>query len=665
MNKIGRNDPCPCGSGKKYKKCCQSSRSLIAIQEQATRLMDQHRFAEAEQVLSEVMTEFDGPVLRNNLAMAVFQQEEPQRTLDILAPCLDPEREDMAPTPYSWALASRALAQLGREEEANGHLRYAEAFFQDALNAFRAEKIDEAALQHWKEYAVSIIKAAAELEDHDLVLELYQRWKTEFANWESTYLAGVASFNLQRYSKAASLWADLGREWSMGYQFQRVAVLVGQEVIPPFTLNYKLRTLDELQQLIEQIIRDEAYLTEALQDTCMLLFLLSMTQDPEVEMAFRQDMVTRLVLRGDKWGEELGLRLLKSPAASTPLKVAAAQGLVEKGVFQPGEPVPMVVDGEERAVEIKTLQVTDTPDRETKKDMEEARKLREKGDLEGAIEVLKAACHRDTFFPPAAINLSNLLRQVDRLDEAETYLRMVEEVFPDDPAVLLNLSGLLYQQEAFAEARAYLDRLEEIPAADLDEELLEKMNLLRGYLTEADRLGGYDEQFEALMARIEEFQRKKIEKKPLSTEPNLARCLKNMPAEWLTGICVSLQLDPASRRGEREEQIRGALVKEANLRMLLEEFTGKREQQLLSYLLQKGGWARLSAVSRKFGSMEGDGFYWEAEIPASSLGVLWSLGLVGVGKAHLENRREKIAVIPLELRQPLSAILGIEMESVE
>ncbi|WP_217698235.1 SEC-C metal-binding domain-containing protein [Novosphingobium mathurense] len=21
-NKIGRNDPCPCGSGKKYKRCC-------------------------------------------------------------------------------------------------------------------------------------------------------------------------------------------------------------------------------------------------------------------------------------------------------------------------------------------------------------------------------------------------------------------------------------------------------------------------------------------------------------------------------------------------------------------------------------------------------------------------------------------------------------------
>jgi len=26
--KIGRNDPCPCGSGKKYKKCCLDSKSV-------------------------------------------------------------------------------------------------------------------------------------------------------------------------------------------------------------------------------------------------------------------------------------------------------------------------------------------------------------------------------------------------------------------------------------------------------------------------------------------------------------------------------------------------------------------------------------------------------------------------------------------------------------
>ncbi|MBQ7721705.1 MAG: SEC-C domain-containing protein, partial [Kiritimatiellae bacterium] len=27
FKKVGRNDPCPCGSGKKFKKCCGSLRS--------------------------------------------------------------------------------------------------------------------------------------------------------------------------------------------------------------------------------------------------------------------------------------------------------------------------------------------------------------------------------------------------------------------------------------------------------------------------------------------------------------------------------------------------------------------------------------------------------------------------------------------------------------
>jgi hypothetical protein len=30
MAKVGRNDPCPCGSGKKYKKCCEARDQLAA-----------------------------------------------------------------------------------------------------------------------------------------------------------------------------------------------------------------------------------------------------------------------------------------------------------------------------------------------------------------------------------------------------------------------------------------------------------------------------------------------------------------------------------------------------------------------------------------------------------------------------------------------------------
>jgi len=33
MNKIGRNDPCPCGSGKKYKRCCEKKEAELRPRE--------------------------------------------------------------------------------------------------------------------------------------------------------------------------------------------------------------------------------------------------------------------------------------------------------------------------------------------------------------------------------------------------------------------------------------------------------------------------------------------------------------------------------------------------------------------------------------------------------------------------------------------------------
>src|SRR5262245_13853735 len=45
MSKIGRNDPCPCGSGKKYKRCCY--RSAIV-----SRQLTPHNFASLDDVLN-------------------------------------------------------------------------------------------------------------------------------------------------------------------------------------------------------------------------------------------------------------------------------------------------------------------------------------------------------------------------------------------------------------------------------------------------------------------------------------------------------------------------------------------------------------------------------------------------------------------------------------
>lgn len=34
MLKVGRNDPCPCGSGKKFKKCCENKQKHKKIHAQ-------------------------------------------------------------------------------------------------------------------------------------------------------------------------------------------------------------------------------------------------------------------------------------------------------------------------------------------------------------------------------------------------------------------------------------------------------------------------------------------------------------------------------------------------------------------------------------------------------------------------------------------------------
>jgi len=67
----------------------------------------------------------------------------------------------------------------------------------------------------------------------------------------------------------------------------------------------------------------------------------------------------------------------------------------------------------------------------------------------------------------------------------------------------------------------------------------------------------------------------------------------------------------------------------------------------------------MNGVSRKFGIMEGDGYFWAdpQEEPQSPLGVLWSLGLVMVGRANINNRKCKIAAIPKEPRRPLAELL--------
>ncbi|PIS00202.1 MAG: hypothetical protein COT84_08785 [Chlamydiae bacterium CG10_big_fil_rev_8_21_14_0_10_35_9] len=58
--KIGRNDPCPCGSGKKFKKCCESS--MIGKKYKAHKIESQDRTSSKIAGLTSL---FQAPIVPN------------------------------------------------------------------------------------------------------------------------------------------------------------------------------------------------------------------------------------------------------------------------------------------------------------------------------------------------------------------------------------------------------------------------------------------------------------------------------------------------------------------------------------------------------------------------------------------------------------------------
>ncbi len=180
---------------------------------------------------------------------------------------------------------------------------------------------------------------------------------------------------------------------------------------------------------------------------------------------------------------------------------------------------------------------------------------------------------------------------------------------------------------------------------ELRQEILSRIEQL-----EIDRL------FEYEIDHYTNDMREAIEDKNLSLNPRLRQGLKNMPVEWINAACEIYNLKPARLRPDREKQLIEHLQQSEVLQKIIAELE-EDEISLLRYLLQQEGWSRIGPVTRKFGSMDGDGFFWNEDGPCSTLGYLWNLGLVFVGRTTLNNRSTKIVTIPVELRPLLIGIL--------
>lgn len=593
--------------------------------------LDREEFAKAEESFVLALAEAEDPVVRNNLAMTRFLLGKPQEALDALE-----GYETDWPNPYRMALVTQCLVALGKMAEARNKAAAAVRAFEKL--AMLMKKDGMAGDKSWREYTVMVMRAAAAVEDHRLVLELYKRWQQYHVSWENKYLAGVAAFNLKRFKQAAAYWSGV-RELPYASQLQLICVLAEHKVIPAFQLEY--RYIDN-KLLTEAQGRADA--NALLENSGVLRLMLLITVfDERVGDQETSPALDGLIMHGGQWGRDFGLELLEATMIPDNIKVMAAQSLVKAGVYAEGEEVPILLDGETRLVKVNRVEVTWEPGADVMEIYHKSLRLRDQGKREEAIELLMELSSRTVMFPPAMLVLSNLFRDMKKNDQARSLLETLERVAPDHPIILYNLSGFWLEQDDREKAKAYFDRID---ASRTNDEFKMRM----GWLKNAIEHG-----LESRMFRSEEIKRLESEEKKLPTNPTMARGLRNMPVQWVRSACDFWQVDCAYRKdGE------AGLVKTAGSAQRVRESVialPADERELLSYVLGKGGYVRVSAITRMFGSMEGDGFLVGNEPPRSPLGRLWIKALVFVGRARINGRNEKIAAIPVELREELQKTL--------
>lgn len=291
-------------------------------------------------------------------------------------------------------------------------------------------------------------------------------------------------------------------------------------------------------------------------------------------------------------------------------------------------------------------------------------KLIEKGQVDKALLLWeKEFTEAGHIYPPSLPDIVQLYTQLGQYEQAEIYLNLLEQVneFEEGDwlaSILISRMLLSYHQGDSAAARRYIRQLEVLDLEEEDRALLRQLEESIGdssgqsyekLVTQVmmDEIMGL-----ALMELVEELSRKEL---PLN--PSIGRGLRNWPVHWIDGACEVLGVEGLPRRPQREKQIINHLSDPDLLEELCEEHLDEDEFQLLRYIIGKGGWSRFQAISRLFGGLTGENYFWPEDGPCTSVGTLWSLGLVMIGQTVIDGRKTRIATIPAELRAPLQDIL--------
>jgi tetratricopeptide (TPR) repeat protein len=617
------------------------------LEEEGRKYLEGGDYGKAVKTFNKALAIRENHVIRNNLAMAHYLAGDYGVCLRSLQLNLV---DGAIPNPYAHSLACLTLVKTGQFRDARTQLEKA---IKEMDEGTRALARSGKSLASWNEYAVIVLRAAGALQDHRLVYELYNKWRSRQSNWESAYFGGVAAFNLKKYRQAASCWASIADVWRPLMTMQRIAVLADRGNLPHFTLEYVHFDKDKIMKMAEDAVDDPIKMRQMISDSTVRLFYLTIILEEAMDIKLRKLFLSYIIRYGGEWGCRLGKDWLLSPAINDELKITAAMALVETGVIQPGEPVQMYINNQQREVYLREYVLSPETEAKMVRVYENAMNLARGGKVKEAARLLEGPLLEEgSAYPPAMILLVRLYHNLGEEQKKRQLINMLESFSEniDDLKLHFEMAYMYLDIKEIERAVKHAAAIESKrpPAENKEFEKMLSELLMKIYIK--NEINVYSD------FMFQEYRRQ-VEDKRLSVSPGLTQGMKNMPVNWLSAACQSHSLAPARLRKDRERQIAALLREEENLHKIVQglEPAGR---ELLRYLLQREGWSRINTLTRKFGSMDDDGYYWEDEPPRSTIGQLWLRCLVFVGRVKINGRNTKIAAVPIELRPALCRLLS-------
>lgn len=183
-----------------------------------------------------------------------------------------------------------------------------------------------------------------------------------------------------------------------------------------------------------------------------------------------------------------------------------------------------------------------------------------------------------------------------------------------------------------------------------------------------------DDLAELMISAFSAVERAIQEGKPIDVNLSLKSALGKLPPQWLDAICEANQLTLPDKQRENQRAKVAALVARLTsrdeLRCRIAELS-PCARIALRRILDNGGWMRLANLTRDFGSMDGDDWFWSKKPPTSCLGELRYRGMLFVGRTartkegKLGKRMVTVAVVPKDIRSLLIELLSEVPNDVE